>query len=66
MIDNGILKANVAFPGLAIRYTTDGSEPTADSPLFSGPVPVTGTVKLTTFNTRGRSSRTSVVKGPDR
>ena len=27
-------------PGASIRYTTDGSEPTASSPLYSGPVAV--------------------------
>ncbi len=53
--------ANAAFPGLAIHYTTDGSEPTADSELYAGPVAVSGTVQLKTFDTRGRGSRTSVV-----
>ena len=61
MIEDGLLKANVAFPGLTIRYTTTGSEPTASSTLYEGPVAAGGTVKLKTFDTRGRSSRTAVV-----
>ncbi len=58
---SGKLEANVAFPGLAIRYTTDGTEPTAASTLYSGPVAVTGTVRLKTFDTRDRGSRTTVL-----
>ena len=63
VIEDGRLHANVAFPGLEIRYTTDGSEPTAASPLYRGPVTVApgATVRLKTFDTRGRGSRTSVV-----
>lgn len=60
-IENGELVANVAFPGLQIRYTTDGTEPDAMSPVYSGPVAVSSVVKLKTFDTRGRSSRTSVL-----
>ena len=61
IIEGGALKANVALPGLMIRYTTDGSEPTVEAPLYSGPVAVSGTAKLKTFDTRGRGSRTTVV-----
>lgn len=62
IIDAGQLNANVAFPGLAIRYTVDGSEPTQESPLYEGPVAVSETVRLRTFATNGRSSRTSVIR----
>ncbi|MFQ5737697.1 MAG: family 20 glycosylhydrolase [Acidobacteriota bacterium] len=64
VVESGVLRANVAFPGLSIRYTSDGSQPTAASTLYTGPVKVTGAVKLRTFNTLGRGSRTSVVEGP--
>ncbi len=62
MIKAGELWANTTFPGLTIRYTTDGSEPNENSLLYEGPVPVTGTVKLRTFNKSGRGSRTTIVK----
>ena len=62
IIENGTLTANVDFPGLAIRYTTDGSEPTATSTLYSAPVAVTGVVKVKAFATNGRGSRTILVK----
>jgi hexosaminidase len=60
-IENGQLLANVAFPGLEIRYTTGGAEPDATSPLYSGPVAVSGVVKVKAFDTRGRGSRTAVL-----
>ncbi|HWS01236.1 MAG TPA: family 20 glycosylhydrolase, partial [Prolixibacteraceae bacterium] len=62
VIKEGMLFANVEFPGLEIRYTTDGSEPTAQSQLYTGPVKVAGTVKLKSFVRGGKSSRTSVGK----
>jgi len=61
-IENGLLHANIDFPGLSIRYTTDGSEPVMDSPLYSEPVEVEGRVRLRSFDTRGRGSRISEVE----
>jgi hexosaminidase len=62
IIEHGMLNANIAFPGLVVRYTTDGTEPTTSSTLYTEPVAVQGTVKLKAFDTRGRSSRTSVIE----
>ena len=42
-----------------IRYTTDGSEPDANSPLYEGPLEANGTISLRTFDTRGRGSLTT-------
>jgi hexosaminidase len=54
--------ANVALPGLALHYTVDGSEPTARSPRYFGPVPAPVgppvAFRVATFDTRGRKSRT--------
>ncbi len=61
MIKDGMLYANVEFPGLEIRYTTDGTEPTMQSNLYTQPVKVSGTVKLKSFVIGGKSSRTCVV-----
>lgn len=52
------LYANVQFPGFEIRYTTDGSEPTAKSPLYTDPIPATGLVAFRVFNASGRGGRT--------
>ncbi len=59
VVRDGVLHANVDFPGLVIRYTTDGSEPDVHSILYEGPAEVNGPVSLRTFDTRGRGSRVS-------
>ena len=59
---DGKLHANIEFPGLEVRYTTDGSEPDQNSPVYSSPVESEGPVKLRSFDTRGRGSRISVVE----
>jgi hexosaminidase len=61
IVENGTLKANTELPGLIVRYTTDGSEPTVKSTLYEGPSQVKGIVKLKAFDSAGRSSRTSSV-----
>ncbi len=58
IIENGLLKANIAFPGLIIRYTTDGSEPGNNSAIYTMPVAVNGTIKLKAFSQSGRGGKT--------
>ncbi|WP_461072120.1 family 20 glycosylhydrolase [Spirosoma horti] len=58
---NGKVAANVQFPGLTIRYTTDGSEPTAQSPVYTEPVASSGPVKFKVFNTTGRAGQTVTI-----
>ncbi len=62
IIEDGMLKANIEFPGLELRYTTDGNEPTANSTLYEKPVAVSGTVLMRAFDASGKGSRTAVVK----
>ena len=61
ILEDGRLRANVSYPGMEIRYTTNGVEPTAESTLYTGPVSVSGTVKVRTFATNGRGSRVVVL-----
>ncbi|MEF8940777.1 MAG: family 20 glycosylhydrolase, partial [Salinivenus sp.] len=63
-VEDDTLRANAALPGLPIRYTTDGTPPTPDSPRYRGPVAVSpdATVRLRTFDGQGRGSRTAVVR----
>ncbi len=57
VIENGMLKANTEFPGLIIRYTTDGSEPSENSPQYQQPVAISGDALLKCFDGSGRASR---------
>jgi hexosaminidase len=56
-VENGFLKANTQFPGLTIRYTSDGSEPTEKSKAYEVPINEKGLIILKVFNAKGRSSR---------
>jgi len=58
VLRNGRVQANVALPGLELRYTTDGTEPDEKAPVFAESIPATREVKLRTFDSRGRGSRT--------
>jgi hexosaminidase len=58
VVRDGRVSANVAFPGLAIRYTTDGTEPDSAAALFQKPIPLSPDIKLRSFDRRGRGSRT--------
>ncbi|WP_410497722.1 family 20 glycosylhydrolase [Chitinibacter sp. S2-10] len=60
-VEGGKLHANVAAPGLVIRYTTDGSDPTPASAIYSAPVAVSGTVKVAAFSSSNRRSRVVAV-----
>ncbi len=58
VVVNGELKANVAFPGFSVRYTTDGNEPKINSLEYVRPVQVKGMVKLKSFTKNGKGSKT--------
>ncbi|MEL6922733.1 MAG: family 20 glycosylhydrolase, partial [Bacteroidota bacterium] len=60
-IENGKVLANTAFPGLLIRYTTDGSEPTKESSLYEGPIDAGQQIKLKVFSPNGHSSRSTTI-----
>ena len=40
IVDNGMLVVNTPYPGMTVRYTTDGTTPNAQSPEWTAPVPV--------------------------
>lgn len=63
VIEDGILKANIRFPGLTLRYTSDGSEPTKQSLLYTAPVQLNNNdvVKIAAFNSSGRRSRVVIL-----
>lgn len=55
------LKANAEYPGLTIRYTTDNTEPTSQSPIYKEPITKTGTIRLRCFDASGTPGRTVTV-----
>jgi hexosaminidase len=55
----GAVRCSVGLPGFALRYTTDGSEPTAGSPEVKGPILLRGTVRVAAFDSTGRKGRTA-------
>lgn len=62
IVEDGMLKVNIEYPGLLIRYTTDGSEPSLTSAVYSEPVKAGGEVRLKAFDAAGKGSRTVVLK----
>ncbi len=61
ILENGKLLANIEFPGLELRYTTDGSEPVISSTKYEGPIGVSGKVRMKAFDASGKGSRTIVL-----
>ncbi len=62
LVENGKVLANVQLPGMVVRYTVDGMEPTAKSPVYTEPVAAKGAVKLKVFDSAGRGGRTITVR----
>jgi len=58
-VEGGMVRCSVELPGFALRYTTDGSEPTVRSPLVRDSIPFRGTVRVAAFNTTGRKGHTA-------
>ncbi len=60
VLQDGKYAANIQFPGLTIRYTTDGSVPTDKSKIYNDAVTNAGNaVKFRAFDTKGRGGNVS-------
>ncbi|WP_316822446.1 family 20 glycosylhydrolase [Pedobacter gandavensis] len=59
IVKDGLLYLNIQFPGLTVRYTTDHTEPKADSPVYTKPIPIKGLIRFRTFDSKGRGGKTS-------
>jgi len=60
VLADGRVHANVAFPGLVLRYTFNGRDPEPDSPRYRAPLsapPGAAAFRIASFDTRGRRSR---------
>jgi hexosaminidase len=58
-VADGQVRCSLQMPGFVLRYTTDGSEPTARSPEVRGPIPAGGKVRVAAFDRRGRKGHTA-------
>ncbi|MGN6638858.1 MAG: family 20 glycosylhydrolase [Mucilaginibacter sp.] len=57
VLQDGKYLANVQFPGLTIRYTTNGKDPNANSPIYKDAVTNSNSViKFRAFDNKGRGS----------
>lgn len=63
-IHKGKVEANVQFPGLIIKYTNDGSEPSLKSKTYTALVTDKGLLKFKVFNAIGRGGRTVSIVNP--
>lgn len=60
LVENGLVKMNAQYPEAEIRYTLDGSEPTAQSALYTAPFSApAGEIRAKAF-IAGRESLTTV------
>jgi hexosaminidase len=61
VVENGAVWANIQLPGLTIRYTINGDEPTNQSTVYQKPITLKGIVKLRAFDDKGRGGRTITI-----
>lgn len=54
VLDQGRVLANHVLPGMMLRYTSDGSDPTAASRPVTGPIAERGTIRVAAFDRNGR------------
>jgi hexosaminidase len=55
IFENGLYTANLQFPGMVIRYTSDGKDPDFLSSIYKDPLKLSGKgIKFRAFDTRGR------------
>jgi hexosaminidase len=54
LVEGDAVLVNHVLPGVTLRYTADGSLPTAASPLVSGPIRERGVIQVAAFDRNGR------------
>jgi hexosaminidase len=65
ILQDGKYAANIQFPGLTIRYTTDGKDPDAKSKVYNDAVTSDGNMlKFRAFDTKGRGGNVSEIVTP--
>lgn len=54
LVEGGKVLVNHVLPGMQLRYTVDGSDPTARSRAVTGPIAEKGLIKVAAFDRTGR------------
>ncbi|QHS54447.1 family 20 glycosylhydrolase [Mucilaginibacter sp. 14171R-50] len=65
VLQDGKYYSNIQFPGMTIRYTTNGKEPDAGSPVYTGPVNANGIVKFRAFDAKGRGGNVAELQNKE-
>lgn len=52
---DGMVHVNMKIPGFIVRYTTDGTEPTFKSKMYSSPFKAKGELQFRAFNKNGKN-----------
>ncbi|PYP16068.1 MAG: beta-hexosaminidase [Gemmatimonadetes bacterium] len=63
-VQGTVVNTSLELPGFTLRYTTDGTDPSAKSPVVRGPIPLRGTIRVAAFTGAGRKGHTASVKAP--
>jgi hexosaminidase len=56
------VKVNHVLPGMLLRYTVDGSTPSASSPVVNGPIAARGTIRAAAFDRNGRMGEIATIE----
>ncbi len=62
ILEDGKYKSNIQFQGMTIRYTTNGKEPDANSPVYEKPIPANGIIKFRAFDAKGHGGNVAEVQ----
>ena len=62
MVDGGRVLVNHVLPGMTLRYTVDGSMPSASSPVVAGPIAARGTIRAAAFDRNGRMGQVASIE----
>ena len=65
VVEEGKVKANIQQPGFVIRYTTDGTEPTINSEIYTKPIENKGIMILATFSNNGRKGKSTIIENKE-
>ena len=60
--EGGRVLVNHVLPGITLRYTVDGSQPTASSPVVEGPIAASGTIRAAAFDRNGRMGQVASIE----